>query len=737
MTENFLQVALNVPLRRLFSYAHLSSNNSSDEDSPECLPGCRVEVQFGPRKLIGLVVRVGEPLIDPKKIRPIVRVLDSEPIISKLMLDLGIWAFQYWQHPPGEALFHLLPATVRKGNPLSRSTETLWHLTEKGAKVLPEQLKRSPKQMALLNLLHQQQQLTPSLLKDSGFTTAIANGLAKKDIVEKREAVPDWPEFEPTEQALELNSDQEAAVAAIVASLNQFKTFLLEGVTGSGKTEVYLQAAESCLKNGQQVLVLVPEIGLTPQTLQRFQQRFNVGIGLMHSGLSDQERLNTWLDAQTGRVKLVIGTRSAVFMPLKSPGLIIVDEEHDSSFKQQDGFRYHGRDLAIKRASLHGIPIVLGSATPSLETLANSEQQRFALLPLSQRAGTAKPPSISLLNLKGQNLNGGLSDPLIQGIHAHLAQGNQVLIFMNRRGYAPTLMCEHCGWLADCHQCDARMTLHKSPAKLLCHHCGHQQPIPHQCPQCHRPDLKPLGQGTARTEEVLEHLFSVPVIRIDRDSTQRKNAFEKLLAPVHEGQPCVLVGTQMLAKGHHLPKVTLVAVVDADGGLFSSDFRAAEKMAQLLTQVAGRSGREALSGEVAIQTWHPEHPVFQSIQLEGYGHFARQQLLPQRKMAGLPPYSAMALIRVDAKREVLAEQFLMSIVNHFGDYFHQQGFMLTGPLPAPMSRRAGYFRKWLILQHRQRADLHRLLHALAEWVEQQSIPNAISWGIDVDPQDLS
>lgn len=538
---------------------------------------------------------------------------------------------------------------------------------------------------------------------------------------------------------LPLNPEQRAAFEAVRASHGGFHCFLLAGVTGSGKTEVYLQLIRETLAAGRQALVLIPEINLGPQTLARFERRFNARIALLHSALTDRERLDAWLAARDGEADIVIGTRSALFTPLKRPGLIIVDEEHDASYKQQDGLRYHARDLALVRARLENVPILLGSATPALESLHNAQAGRYGLLRLTQRAGGAHPPKFIRLDVKSMPLDAGLSRPLQQAIGDTLAAGQQVLVFLNRRGFAPTLLCHDCGWISQCPRCDARMTVHQGSGELRCHHCDHRQRPPMNCPQCGKLDLRPVGAGTERAEERLRILFpNHPVLRIDRDSTSRKHAMRDLFATINSGEPCILVGTQMLAKGHHFPRVTLVAILDADGGLFSADFRASERMAQQIVQVAGRAGRAEEPGRVLIQTHLADHPLLVQLTEDGYFAFA-EQALSERRAAGLPPFAHLALLRAEAHKPGQAEAFLDSACSAAEQLLEQMGgpeVELLGPVPAPMERRAGKHRAQLLLQCMSRAPLHRLLTPWLQSLEQLPGGRRVRWSLDIDPIDL-
>ncbi|MFN7136890.1 MAG: primosomal protein N', partial [Thermomonas sp.] len=531
------------------------------------------------------------------------------------------------------------------------------------------------------------------------------------------------------------NPEQQAAITAITAAQG-FTPFLLEGVTGSGKTEVYLQAITDCLARGRQALVLVPEIGLTPQMLARFRARLGMPVLALHSGLGDGERAAAWLAAARGQARVVVGTRSAVFVPLPEPGLVVVDEEHDGSYKQFDGIRYQARDFAIVRARALGVPVVLGSATPSLESLHNAQAGRYVHLRLRQRAGAAQPPPVRVVDVRKRPLQAGLSEQALGAIAAALAAGGQVLVFRNRRGYAPVLLCHDCGWSAHCPRCSTEerptpMTVHAQGKRLQCHHCGYRKPAPPACPDCASLALQPQGNGTERIEEALQARFpDVPVLRIDRGSTGHRDALQRHFDALGE-RPGILVGTQMLAKGHDLPNLTLVVVVGIDEGLFSADFRSGEKLAQLLVQVSGRAGRAARAGEVLVQTHHPEHPLLQTLLRGGYPAFAQAELA-LREAAGLPPFAHMALLRAEARHADPPQQFLQAAREAL------QGFALevAGPLPAPMPRRAGHVRAQLVLCANARAPLHAALQAAVPLLHALPDARRVRWSLDVDPADL-
>lgn len=538
------------------------------------------------------------------------------------------------------------------------------------------------------------------------------------------------------DEPLSLNAEQQVAFEA-VRDAQGFVPLVLEGITGSGKTEVYLQAIAAQCQQQRQVLVLIPEISLTPQTLRRFEQRLNVRMVALHSQLTDAQRKNAWLQAQRGEADLIIGTRSAVFVPLPRLGLIVVDEAHDSSFKQQSGLRYSGRDVAVMRARLHDVPIVLGSATPTLATLHNCARGRYQHLRLTQRAGGAALPAARLVDMRNQKLQAGLSQALVQAMQQHLAAGNQVLLFLNRRGYAPVLLCHHCGWSAQCKRCDSKMTLHQGKNLLSCHHCLAAGPIPTHCPDCqHEDPLVRVGVGTERLQEGLAELLpDVPLIRIDRDTARGKSALQDLLEEAAKPVPQVLLGTQMLAKGHHFPRVTLVGVIDADHALYSPDFQAVEQLAQTLIQVAGRAGRAEQPGEVLIQTHCPQHPLLVRLLKGGYQAYAAQAL-KERQQAMLPPFAYLAVLRAEAKHEKVVEAFLSVAKAILQQRAAGQGVQVFGPAPSSLARKAGFHRRQLLLHSAKRPVLQQVLNQIMPlWT---ALPQArrVRWSLDVDPLEV-
>lgn len=723
-----LQVAVPAPLPRHFDYLP-----PEHTDPAKIAPGMRVRVPFGKREAVGVLLTTSaHSNIPAAKLRRASALLDETPLIPADLLALARWAADYYHHPIGEVVAALLPPTLRAGKSGVAAPTGAWRLTAAGTAANIKMLKRAPKQAALLRLLAQHAGGLDAAALDAALAhwQAPMRTLLRRGWAEMVRHAPPTPTALPLAAGLSLNAAQIAAAQKIQAALGSFQALLLDGVTGSGKTEVYLEAMAECVRRGGQALLLVPEIGLTPQLLQRVRRRFPAAV-VFHSALAAGERLAAWQAARTGRAPVVVGTRSAVFLPLKHPGLIVVDEEHDASFKQQDGFRYSARDLAVVRAARHHIPVVLGSATPSLESLHNCAQLRYAHLSLPERAGAAQHPALHLLDIRNRPMEDGLSDLLLDAMRRHLQAEGQVLLFLNRRGYAPTVMCHVCGATLQCRRCDARLTLHAN-RRLQCHHCGAERPLPAHCEECGAGALGQYGYGTERIERALAHLFpDTGIARLDRDSVRRKGKLEALLDGVRRGEYPILVGTQMLAKGHDFPGVTLVGIVDADQGLFGVDFRASEHMAQLIMQVAGRAGRAERRGEVLIQTHHPEHPLLTHLVREGYASFA-QALLAERRAAGLPPYAAMALLRAEAVARAAPLAFLEAARRKLAPACGRQ-VQLLGPAPAPMERRAGRYRAQLLLIAAQRALLQQALATALPALYSLKPARRVRWSLDVDP----
>ncbi len=728
---NIVRVALAVPLPRFFDYLY----------PPDLTPivGGRVLVPLGSQKRVGIVVDLpASSDVAKEKLKPIIDVLDADSLFNSTTWDWLAWSANYYRAALGDVLFQALPVKLRNGESAVKNDRTFWRITDLGKQALESgELKRAKKQIEALNLL-----LTQDLEKGNNeIGSAIWSALKGKDYVEEIIVPTEQKSWQQTlgdnplvnlDNRLTLNKQQALAFSQLLFQ-EGFNVWLLEGVTGSGKTEIYLQYIEEVLKKGKQVLVLVPEIGLTPQTVRRFQARFNVEIDVLHSNLNDTQRLNVWERARTGQSAIVIGTRSALFTQFSDLGLIILDEEHDGSFKQQDGWRYHARDLGIVLAQKLNIPILLGSATPSLESVNNVQNGKYHHLVLSKRAGNATALRQFVIDLKHQRIQNGLSEPLLKRMQEHLEKGNQVLLFLNRRGFAPVLLCHECGWIDECHHCEKPYTYHQYQRILRCHHCGAQKTVPMQCGHCGSTHLVTTGLGTEQLEEILKARFpQYNIARIDRDSTARKGKLEGYLEDIQQGKSQILIGTQMLAKGHHFPNVTLVALVNVDNALFSLDFRAEERLAQLYVQVAGRSGRAEKQGEVVLQTHYPDHPLLTTLLEKGYQAFAEETLKLRHNM-GLPPFSFQALFKAQCRHSEEAENALSQLAS----FFYEQkieGLQVLGPIPAPFSKKAGQYRWQLLLQHASRKQLQAALSRYSPELIKSSQVRLI---LDVDPLDLS
>jgi primosomal protein N' (replication factor Y) len=722
-------VALDTPLRRTFDYL-------PPPDAPQTPPmGVRILVPFGRQRLVGILVgTAAESALPAIKLKAALQILDAHPVYDPVTLDLLRWAADYYHHPIGEVFAAALPVTMRAGQAAAERIE-LWSATPAGqAELAAPSSKKAPQQRALLAWIAERGSATSDDVSRA-FKPLLKN-LSQRGWIAARtvESETGLGDLQILPGALALTGAQAQAVCSIRATLGAFSVHLLDGVTGSGKTEVYLQAIAAAIGNGGQALVLVPEIALTPQLVERFQRRFSAGIAVVHSGLSDGERRDAWRAAHGGHARIVIGTRSAVFTSMPRLSLIVVDEEHDASYKQHEGFRYSARDLAVVRARGAAVPVILGSATPSLETLENAVSGRYLKHLLPQRPGAAQPPRMVLVDLRRHAAEQGLSTPVVQAIDQHLKAAGQVIVFLNRRGYAPSLFCNSCGWVAPCPHCDARMTLHRRAQRLRCHHCGAQADVPTVCANCHQA-LLPVGQGTERVEETLTRIFpDAPLARLDRDSASARGSMQTVLGRVHSGEARILIGTQMLTKGHHFPEVTLVVILDADQGLFASDFRATERLAQTITQVAGRAGREARAGEVMIQTEFPEHPLLNRLISEGYESFAASAL-QERREAGWPPYSRLALLRAESKDRTALDAFLRA-AGRSGQDLGDGDVKILGPAAALIARRADHYRAHLLIETGARPSLQRFLSRWLPKVENLPAPKALRWSIDVDPLEV-
>jgi primosomal protein N' (replication factor Y) len=732
LTQLVVRVALDTPLRRMFDYL------PAREPGHEPRPGVRVRVPFGRQRLVGVVHSLAtSSQLPADKLKPLLEVLDADPVIDASVLELLEFAAGYYHHSLGEVMAAALPKLARNGAPAQALIER-WFPAEPGLAALAAGvLNRAKRQRELLEALRDSPGIAGHELGErfedwrTHMRTLVSRGFASSAETPVEAPAHDAPLLRATGPAL--SDEQAAAVAAIDGAADRFAPFLLHGITGSGKTEVYLHAAEHALRRGKRALVLVPEIGLTPQLVGRFRERFAVTVAVLHSGLTDGERLAAWRQCVAGDARIVLGTRSAVFAPVADLGLVIVDEEHDASFKQHEsGFRYSARDLSILRSQRAQVPIVLGSATPSLETLQNVATGRYTRLSLPRRAGQALPPRAAVIDLREHAVRSGIATPAVEAMQRHLADGGQVLVYINRRGYSPTLACTACGWIAPCRDCDARLTVHLAAQRLRCHHCGADAPLPANCPQCGYA-VRHVGQGTERVEETLAQLFpNMPIVRLDRDVVRRRGDLESVVSRIASGEARILVGTQMVTKGHDFPSVTLVVVLNADQGLFSTDFRAPERVAQTIIQVAGRAGRGAKAGEVMIQTEYPQHPLLRSLLEEGYDGFARTALA-ERAAAGWPPFAHVAALRASAGQLATATDFLRQARKLARV---PRGLKLLGPAPAAMAKRAGRYHAQLLLEARERAPLHRVLDDWLTEVEGIKAPRDLRWSLDVDPLEL-
>ena len=728
MSALLLSVALPVPLPQLFDYLPPAGATAD----PGWV-GCRVRVPFGSRSMVGVVAALANAADgDPGALRQAELRLDVEPVLhGELWRTLG-WCAQYYHRPLGEVLWAALPRALREGAPLADTTPRGWRLAVP-LEQARQRLRAGGRPRAMAELLASDGPLpTDRLAGRLTGAAAALRALAQRGLADEVE-LPVPPALAGAARSSPPRpTAAQAAALQVIEATHGFEVLLLEGVTGSGKTEVYLRAVERALAAGRQALVLVPEIGLTPQTQRRFAERLPVPVLCLHSAVADGERARIFAAMAAGHGRVLLGTRSAVFAPLPEAGLIVVDEEHDASYKQQDGLRYHARDVALVRAKALDVPVLLGTATPSLETLAHAHSGRYRRISLRERATGARAPAVRVVDLRRQRLEHGLSPALLEAVGTRMARGEQALVFRNRRGYAPVLLCHDCGWSARCQRCEAAMTVHRGGGSLRCHHCGARRPAPPACPDCGGLALQPQGAGTERLEQALAAAFpDVPLVRVDRETTQGRDGVQKQFDRLGDGAG-ILVGTQMLAKGHDLPRLTLVAVVGVDEGLFSADFRAPERLAQLLVQVSGRAGRAALPGEVLLQTHHPDHPLLATLLAGGYPAFAAVALA-EREAAGLPPFAHLALLRAEAPHAGPLDAFLLAARRALG---RPEGVRAHGPMPAPMPRRQGRLRGQLLLASPQRQALQATLRW---WIDALwALPEArrVRWSVDVDPVDL-
>ncbi|MHB1246518.1 MAG: primosomal protein N' [Sulfuriferula sp.] len=724
------RIALDIPVPRLFDYL---APGISREDI-----GLRVRVPFGRKEMMGVIMDlITDSSHDPHKLKPVLEIYRDAPALSTELLRLLNFCSDYYHYPLGPTVMAALPTALRRSRAIQIKLASAWQLTTAGLNLGTADLPaHAPAQRALLDRMRDGQAHAGAALAES---CASYRGIVKTWVSHGWAIQLSQPARLRTDPVTadtppQLTPAQQLAVEQVSTAFTSYQAFLLHGITGSGKTEVYLHLVAAALERGGQVLLLVPEINLTPQLTGVFRARFpHTEIATLHSGMAEGERLAHWLAAAEGRARIVLGTRLAVFTQLPQLALIIVDEEHDSSFHQQDGLRYAARDVAVMRAQQQSVPVVLGSATPALESWHNAQNGRYTLISLNQRAiADARLPVINLLDTRSSKPEDGLSHTLLNAIRNRLAAGQQSLVFVNRRGYSPALMCFECGWSAACERCSAKLVLHLRERQLRCHHCGHTEPVVHACPACGNIDLKPGGFGTQRIEDALiRHFPQARILRVDRDSTRKKNSWTDMQRAIHKGEADILVGTQLLAKGHDFPKLTLVGVINADSALYSPDFRATERLFAQLMQVGGRAGRASEAGEVLIQTQFPDHHLYRLLQRHDYAAFAAS-LLAERASAGFPPFVHQTVLRAEANRLDIALDFLHKA---HGAAPLITGITLFDPTQASMARKAGVERALLLVQSPTRKNLQIFLGG---WMTRLYAlkANNIRWNLDVDPLEI-
>ena len=730
---SILRIAIKTPIRCLFDYL-------PHEDCKALQPGQRFRVPFGHHaERIGVLIAITEKSeVSQHKLKKVSAQLDQRPLLSQQTLEFLIWVSEYYHHPIGEVIFTALPSLLRKGKVPTINSECYWRPTIAGNKLPDTELHRAPKQLAVLHFLRNYPMgiSQTQILNEYVSCQSTLRTLATKKLAESFEKLPFASDHREANADINLNQAQRQAISTILKNGSKYQTFLLNGVTGSGKTEVYLELIHHTLNNNKQALVLLPEIGLTPQLIQRFKEKFQCNIALIHSAVSEKKRAQAWLSAASGQAGIIIGTRSAIWTPLLRLGIIIVDEEHDLSYKQQEGLRYSARDLALVRAYREKIPLVLGSATPCLESFYNTRKGRYRELKLLQRATGTKLPTINILDIRRCKMHGAIAQPLLNHIKQHLHKGQQILLFLNRRGYAPVMLCHDCAYIMQCPRCNISIAYHKQYDRLRCHQCDHTEKIPAHCPSCSTGSLIEVGHGTERLYETLKSIFpEANILRIDSDSTQRKGSMEKFLENIQTGDADILVGTQMLVKGHHFPAVTLVGIIGIDQGLYSTDYRSLERMAQVIMQVSGRAGRGNIIGDVIIQTHYPNHPLLTTLPQNGYENYANE-LLCEREQTALPPYSYHALLRAEALNYDDTHIFLSSAREKL-PIASPPRLEIYGPIRAPLEKRAGRYRSQLLIQSSDRKQLREILKHWVPKLDKIHGTWKVRWSIDVDPQDMT
>ncbi len=726
----FARFAIALPLYRVFEYA-------LPEGDP-AIPGTRYRVPFtnGIRTAV-LLDASADSEFDRTRIKPIQACLDSQPVLDAHMLSLARWMSDYYLQPLGDVVFQCLPGYLRGARQYSSTQVKCWTLTTTDTAAIDKLRRRSPRQYEICQaLLERQAGLTAAeLMKINPNWHPVVKSLENKQLLrwqwmDRRPDLPDAPEVP------QLSPEQSVILDDLEPRLGNFSVHLLDGITGSGKTEIYLRLIQTRLDAGKQVIYLVPEIGLTNQLIQRVEQRFGARFEISHSGLTETRRFHAWDRFRRGEASIMLGTRSSLFSQCDDLGLIIIDEEHDHSYRQEDGIRYHARDVAIKRAQMLDIPIVLGSATPSLESIRNCGRDTYYRYLIDRRPTRFPPPRLELIDVRNSRFEFGCSARTFARIEQHLAASGQVLIYLNRRGFAPIVMCHECGWQALCQHCDARLTLHQSVHSLLCHHCGYSQGVPENCPECGHDEVKHYGIGTEQLEQGLAQRYpEVPIVRIDRDVIASREALKSRLQQLQSGAPCILIGTQMIAKGHDYPAITLSVILDADQALFSASYRASERLVQTLFQVSGRAGRGDRRGEAILQTRFTEHPMMQALLRQNYREIA-DGLLRERRSFGFPPFARVIMFRADAVELKAALQKLEDVRALLANAKRFDALICVGPIPALMTRRIGRYRAQLCLISQDYRVLRSVLKQAMPAIEELPGSARVSWSIDVDAYDL-
>jgi primosomal protein N' (replication factor Y) len=728
--SRFASFAIALPLYRVFEYRI--------DDGEPVLAGTRYRLPFGQGTRSGVVVGVSDSTdYATDRIKPIEARIDQRPVLSEHMLALARWMSEYYLQPPGEVIYQCLPGYLRGTRAHQSPRVKRWRLVDSDADAIEALRRRSPRQFEIgQTLLHRPDGMTAAQLKQVNPNWhAVVRAMQDKRLLR-------WEWIEAAAAPVvaselpRLSNEQADILDEIEPRLARFAVHLVDGVTGSGKTEIYLRLIQARLALGLQVIYLVPEIGLTSQLIDRVRRRFGDCFATSHSGLTDYQRYQAWDRFRRGEVCIMLGTRSTLFSQCERLGMIVIDEEHDHSYRQQDGVRYHARDVAIKRAQMLDIPIVLGSATPSLESIANCDRDTWFRYRIDHRPTAYPPPPIQLIDVRNSRFEFGCAAPTFARIESHLANSGQVLVYLNRRGFAPIVMCHECGWQSQCQNCDARLTLHQSLQSLLCHHCGFSQAIPAKCPECGHDEVKHYGIGTEQLEQGLRSRYpDTPVLRIDRDVVSSREALKERLQQLQSGEPCILIGTQMIAKGHDYPAITLSVVLDADQALFSASYRASESLVQTLFQVCGRSGRGDRAGEAIVQTRFTEHPLMQALLHQDYRKIAAG-LLQERCLLGFPPYARVVMFRADAfelEQAMAKLEEIRAILEQAREF---DRLSRIGPIPALMTRRIGRYRAQLCLLAKDLRMLRAVLGQAMPAIQEIANSPRVSWSIDVDPPDL-